>query len=163
MKFYQERSKFAALFGSIHRLPSRNGSDVVESGRTFDAGDEIDRFLCPTECFHRIGDSFQILHRMDLRQYQRPNRGNGELNVGIMYSIIIPRCTERSSLTMLTMSRSKKGVRVLFMRTAMQEERRRSSSVDFCTDDQLVTIGFVKEPCRQELLQPLSRIVLVLL
>jgi hypothetical protein len=91
MKIYQERSKFAALLGSIHRLPSRNGSDVVESGRTFDAGYEIGRFLGTTTCFHRVGDSLQILHRMNLRQYQRPNRGNGELNVAIMYGFIIPR------------------------------------------------------------------------
>jgi hypothetical protein len=64
---------------------------------------------------------------------------------------------------MLTMSRSKKGVRVLFMRTAMREECRRSSSVDFCTDDQLVSTSFVEESCRQELREPLPRIVLVLL
>jgi hypothetical protein len=64
---------------------------------------------------------------------------------------------------MLTMSRSKKGVCVLFMRTAMREECRRSSSIDFCTDDQHVSISFVEEACRQELGEPLSRVVLVLL
>ena len=81
MKNHQERSKFAALLRPIHRLPSRNPSDIVESERTFDAGNEIDGPLCPTECFYSVGDSFQVLHRVNFRQYQRPNGGNGELKV----------------------------------------------------------------------------------
>lgn len=50
----------------------------MESERTFDGGNEMDGPLCPTTRFHRVRDSFQFLHGVNLGQHQRPNGGNSE-------------------------------------------------------------------------------------
>ena len=63
---------------------------------------------------------------------------------------------------MLTMSRSKRGVWGLFTRTAMRDGGGSWSSGVFCivSDQRRRTFCCIEEPCRQELHQSLSRIVL---
>ena len=78
-KTHQQRPKLTALLRAIYRFPSGNSTNVVQGLGALDAGDQMDGSLRPTNRFHRFRDRFQILHGVNFGQYERPNRGNGEL------------------------------------------------------------------------------------